>query len=483
MGETNMRKSAHQHGNILLCALCTILIVSAIAGTVLLNCTTRYNVASGQVQSWKAALQAAEAGGDIAYAEIRKTILDPSHAFSGWTTSGAVRTSPQINLGSNNLQTGSTVDLFYTDVSTGSPWYRIRSKGVAPALGLLRTGMDDRMTSGARGDSLLRKVDFYYDHFISAYGPNGDGVGKSLVAVSQPQLARRIELVAAPMTPFEAAIKCTGTFYGLGDAALIDSYSSANGAYYFCANNPADPYFGDSRSGSVEIGTAVATIRGMLYGNLATNGGTIVRSSQITGTIDNNVPITIPPFKMPTNLPVPQPSPASITATTSLTPPAAGTAAAPTYYVLSALTGKLTVNPVGSAETYVVIHVTNDIVAEIDVKPKVHLKVLFDGNMNVKARDINNETGLAANLQYYAISPANPATIQTIAIAPPGNFAATIYAPSADFTLNGNPDIIGAIVCKSFYGNGNTSWHYDRQLDNEGDVVDYRIASYVEDIR
>jgi hypothetical protein len=49
--------------------------------------------------------------------------------------------------------------------------------------------------------------------------------------------------------------------------------------------------------------------------------------------------------------------------------------------------------------------------------------------------------------------------------------------------LNGNPDLIGAIVCKTFYGNGNTSWHYDRALDNEGDAVDYRIASYVEDIR
>jgi hypothetical protein len=49
--------------------------------------------------------------------------------------------------------------------------------------------------------------------------------------------------------------------------------------------------------------------------------------------------------------------------------------------------------------------------------------------------------------------------------------------------MNGNPDIIGALVCKSFYGNGNTSWHYDRELNSEGDAVDYRIASYVEDIR
>jgi hypothetical protein len=480
-----MGKMSKQAGNVLLCALCTILIVSAIAGTVLINCTTRYNVASGQVQSWKAALMAAEAGGDIAYAEIRKTILDPSNAFpaSGWTNSGSVHTkSPITTIANNNTKASSTVDVFYTDAS-GNPYYRIRSKGSAPVIGLARTGMDDRMTTGARGDSLLRKIDFNYDHFIATYGPNGDGAGKALVAVSQPQLARRLELIAAPLTPFEAAIKASGSFYGLGSAAQIDSYNSKNGPYYFCANNPADPHYSDSRSGSVEIGSSTATIMGMLYGDVATNGGTITRSYQITGTIDNNVPFTLPPLKMPTNLPVPQPSPTTVTSPSSITPPVAGTSAAPTYYVLSALSGKLTVNPVGSAQTYVVIHVTGDVVAEVDVKPNVHLKVIFDGNMNVKARDINNESNLAANLQYYAISPTDPSTIQTIAIAPPGNFAAAIYAPSADVSLTGNPDIIGALICKSFYGNGNTSWHYDRELNNEGDAVDYRIASYVEDIR
>ena len=71
-----------QKGNVLLCVLCTILVVSVIGGNVLLNCMTRYNAAASQVRSWKESLDAAETGGDIAYAEIRKTIVDPSHAFS-----------------------------------------------------------------------------------------------------------------------------------------------------------------------------------------------------------------------------------------------------------------------------------------------------------------------------------------------------------------------------------------------------------------
>jgi hypothetical protein len=477
------KKRPAEEGNVLICVLCTILIISLIGANVLLNCTTRFNVSSSQIRSWKESLFAAEAGGDIAYAEVRKTVLDPTHAFTGWTNSGAQHTSPVTTFGSDALATSAMVDLFYYDPITGNPWYRSRSKGTAPVSGLPRTGMDDRMGAGARGDSLLRKIDFRTDHFVATYGPNGDGVGLAIVPVPNPQITRRIEQISAPVTPFEAAIKCTGSFYGLGSAAQIDSYNSKNGPYYFAANNPADPHFSDSRSGSVEIGTPVATVNGMLYGNISTNGGTVRPSSYITGTIDNNVPFTCPAFKMPTNFPPPQAAPTSVTSTMSITPPVAGTAAVPTYYLLSSLSGKLTINAVGIAQTYVAIHVTNDMTAHITVNPNVHVQVFFDGNMDVKGRDIDNQSGFAGNLQFYAISPANPATTQYIHIDPPGDFSATFYAPSADVVLHGNPDLTGAMVCKTFYGNGNTSWHYDRALDTVGDAVDYRIVSYVEDIR
>ena len=441
-------KRPAEEGNVLICALGTILIISLIGANVLHNCTTRFNVASSQVRSWKESLFAAEAGGDIAYAEVRKTVLDPTRAFNAWTNSGVEHVSPVTTFGGNNLITSTVVDLFYHDPITGNPWYRARSKGTAPVNGLRRTGMDDRMGAGTRGDSLLRKIDFKTDHFIATYGPNGDGVDKALVAVPNPQITRRIEQILAPVTPFEAAIKCTGSFYGLGSAAQVDSYNSKNGPYYFCANNPADPNFADSRSGSVLIGTPVAEVNGMLYGNLSTNGGTIRPSQYITGIIDNNVPFTVPPYKMPTDMPPPQASPTSVTSTVHITPPVAGTPAVPTYYLLSELSGRLIINPVGTAETYVAIHVTNDMTAHINVKPHVHVKIFFDGNMDVKGRDIDNESGLAANLQYYAITPPNGGS-QFIHIAPPGNFAATFYAPGADVVLNGNPDLTGAIVCKT----------------------------------
>jgi hypothetical protein len=476
-------QSENEAGNVLICALCTILVVSIICSAVLLNCTTRYNVVANQVQSWKAALTAAEAGGDIAYSEVRKTVFDPTHAFSGWSILGAVHTGSVVSLVNNVLSTSSTVDNFYNDPTTGNAWYRIRSKGTAAVPGLRRAGMDDRMLTGARGDSLLRKIDFQYDHFVATYGLNGDNIGLALIPVSGPQITRRIELIAAPVTPFEAAVKCSAAFYGPGSAGLIDSYNSNNGPYYFAANNPADPHYNDSHSGSVAVGSPNFTLGGTIYGNVSTNGGNVKPSSQIQGIIDNNVPFTIPPYVMPINLPLPQPLPIAVIGNVTINPLVAGSAITPSFYLLSSFTGHLKINQAGSAQTYVAIHVTSDITGTIDTAPGVHAQIFFDRNISVKARDITNESGIAGNLQFYGVSPLDPSATQSINIGPPGSFAATFYAPSADYHMNGNPDITGAIVCKTFYGNGNTSWHYDRALAALGDAVDYRIASYVEDTR
>ncbi len=405
----------------------------------------------------------------------------------------------ETTFGADSLKTKTVVDLFYHDPITGNPWYRMRSRGTAPVKGLSRVGMDDRMGAGVKGDSLLRKIDFRTDHFIATYGENGDGTGPgpTITPVPYPQITRRIEQIIAPITPFEVAIKTSGAYYGLGPAAQIDSYNSKDGPYVFVANNPSSPRYKDSRSGSVAIGAPIlpGDLNGMLYGNISTNNGTIRPKPSITGTIDNNVPIYIPPFRMPTDLPPPQAAPTSVNdAPVTITPPVAGTPQAPTTYLFSHLgtttgAGQLIVNPVGTAQTYVAIHVTGNVTAKVTVKNNVHLKIFVNGNIKIKGRDCDNESMLAANLQYYSISPVkangdfDPSVTQTIEIDPPGNFAATFYAPSADLRINGNPDMIGAVVCKTFYGNGNVSWHYDRALDTEGDAVDYRIVSYVEDIR
>jgi hypothetical protein len=309
-------------------------------------------------------------------------------------------------------------------------------------------------------------------------------------------------LIAGPLTPFEAAIKAGGTFYGLGSAAYVDSYRSSSGPYDpTVRDNPFDPRYVDSQSGTVEINSAVATIQGSIYGNVYTNGGNVTKkTSSISGIIDNNVPFDLPPFQMPSTTAWNYvPSPSSVSSNTTITPSAPGSAASPNYYLITSFAnnGALTVNPAVISgqpqETYVAIHVTGDIGQNTSSQPTitvpahVHLQVYFDGNFQTKAQNIVNTSGYAGNLQFYAISPTDPNVQQTINLNSGGGstagFAAVFYAPYANFTINGGPDIIGAVVCKNFYTNGNVHWHYDRNLDSTGDVVDYRIASYVEDTR
>jgi len=129
------------------------------------------------------------------------------------------------------------------------------------------------------------------------------------------------------------------------------------------------------------------------------------------------------------------------------------------------------------------------------VNPNVHLEIYFEGNIDVKATNLKNANPnttnpLASNLQFYGISPPRdengiPKFSQTVSLdsGTPSTLAMTFYAPGADITIKGNPDFIGTMVCKSFYANGNVSWHYDRALNTVGEVLDYRIASYVEDTR
>jgi hypothetical protein len=88
----------------------------------------------------------------------------------------------------------------------------------------------------------------------------------------------------------------------------------------------------------------------------------------------------------------------------------------------------------------------------------------------------------AGHLWYYGISPAD-GSARSINIDPPGTTYAAFYAPSYDFGTTGNPDIYGVMVCKTFTQNGNCTFHFDKQLAASNLPLDYRIASYVEDIR
>jgi len=158
------------------------------------------------------------------------------------------------------------------------------------------------------------------------------------------------------------------------------------------------------------------------------------------------------------------------------------------------------------AETYVIIAVgtagsTTGDIHGINLGAGVNAKIYFTGTLSAKADELVNNNGdgaagvynadgsvstnysRAGHLQFYGVSPTDGST-QSVAIAAPGNIWATIYAPNANISLTGNPDWFGAVVASGFSGNGNTGFHYDTQLGLlSGLVMDYQIASFIEDVR
>jgi len=538
-------------GSALICVLCTIFILSLIGATVLLNCAARYNVATKQVKGWKEALYAAEGGGDIAFAEVRKTLSNPAAAFSGWTSPAAspaptpgpsyvagpsysTKTPTPYTFGqSNSLSTSVTVDSF-SDPSKSITYYRIRATGTAKLIGLPRTGLDSALTANGthfaansatrgNGDTLLRKIDFNYDHFKATYG-DGDMNNPTLQTVPNPQITRRIELIATPqMLSFSGSLRVSGAFSGPGSAGVVDSYDSKNynihpGYTYSSSDdtNPLSPYYADSRNGDVSVGSASFSEGGPIYGNVTTNGGNVTHSgNSISGTIDNNVPFTIPALLRPDT------STFATGSGSTLNVPSGTSPAAPAQYVYSSLSSGLAINGQTGTnpllpsygkpiETYVTIVVgsagsTTGNIGPITIGAGVNAKIYFTGSMNVKASDLvnNNVDGAvgvfnpdgvtpstdysrAGHMQFYGISPTD-GSAQTISIDAGGGSAAvlyaTIYAPSGDVSLTGNPDWYGAVVAHSFTGNGNTGFHYDKEIAGFGIPIDYQIASYIEDIR
>jgi len=556
-----MKTQVHRgnDGNILICALCTIVIISLIGANVLINCTRHYNITAKQLKAWKEALYAAEAGGDAGFDEVRKALDSNNLPFitDGWAaapspapTPGPAWTKTISSFGqAGSLSTTVTIDKLTDNTGTipaTTPYYRIRSIGTARLFGLPRVGLSDQFFAGGPnfvansanrgvGDTLLRKIDFKYDHFKATYG-DGDGNNPGSLSVTYPQITRRIELIAVPKYyVFGGALRVVNAVEGPGTAGFVDSYNSKNPTNpnpsspkvvnndvpgpnttsYYGSNPSNSTYLADAHDGDVSVATKSFIEGGPIWGDVTTNGGNVTHSGyQISGTIDNNVPFTVPRLSAPdtTGFVATSSGTGTITAT--------GTSdSSPTGFVCSGISGSVTIKNGNAASdtfpyAYAKIVANGHITGKITVERGVTAEIWFTGNMNVKGEDLDNQNvdrgtqtpnpgsvgvpplipptpaddpnpSRVGHMKFFGISPTAASTTQTIEIGSPGNIFATFYAPNADITLTSNVDVFSAIVGRSFSGNGNTAFHYDKALNQVqiGVVTDYQIASYVEDVR
>jgi len=516
-------------------ALLTLTILSLIAGSVLLTVTTRYNYSQKAI-GWQESLFAAEAGIDFGFANCREMVVSGSigawtntgttaywtlysgsnqlsvtgQAGSTTTTSDAVSSLLLTGTTTNNgvtmttgtmiynapvtalLETGTTGaltegtnDLWYhieidapaNMVLNGNPWYRLRATGYAALPGLARANNDATYGVATHND-VLRKLDLLYDHFIARYGDYAHSAG-TLVAVTTPRAARRLEVIASPKTPF-VGLKLTGTGITPYSSPILDSWNSSTsgtmgGAYASYKNtNDANLYLN---------GPAINTGAGVVDGGVYTNGGSVSHAnSTITGTINNSTVTQTDPVSAPSGA---SSWPILFISPDSKNPTTITSTAATSHYQISSYGYPLIISgTTGEVDLYVTSDVGgNPYKGAISVAQGVTVKIWFTGDWDMKAANITNLNNNAKYLQLYGLGTSSATPTFNMDSGNPGTVYMAIYAPGYIYSVSGNPDLAGAFTFKTLSGNGNTTWHYDEALSSVGVVYDFAKVSWVEDTR
>jgi hypothetical protein len=468
----------NEGGAALVAALSTILILSLVGAGVLMNATTRYNATSTQVKGWKEALVAAEGGGDIAFEVLRRKVGNPREAFdaaSGWTSPAPdpINNTESWSLGFNDaapmafgensrFRARVTVDRFQLIPGSNSVgYYRIRSEGTAQVTGLKRVGMDNRTNIIAKGDNLLRKIDFNFKHFTAAYG-HGDALpdavasaanGKQTAAVSNPgraEVTRRIEMVAVPVMPIEGAVKTQGRLRASG--ATFDSYNSANGAYPGTPN-PAPPRDVDAHDADMVCGSSDFDAT-FIYGDITTNGGA-AKTNQASGVVDNNVPVVLQPAR-PNVDPIPDLAgvtlePGGSQSDDYIRPPTRrssnGALQTTFWYRMSELDDDMVLDPLQTPngtpiDTTINIHVIGH-VKGLRVNKGVTANIYFTGNVTAKARDLPNMNadGSLPTWDYFYTTTANRTGATGFTAADVGKLAYQEGSPGTYWRLTGHSPV------------------------------------------
>ena len=475
-------------GSVLVTAILTLTILSLICA-LSLHVTSQNTNSTSQTASWQAALSGAESGVGQAYYALNKsnwtgwktvTGTLPTTQPTGGTTTTAAPTSGQYAYYTRTLQMageGSNNVKFWTTIDTaalpkdknGNQWYRIRATGISAAPGPARV-------SNQKRDNDLRRISLRTDRMTG-------------LALTTPQAARSIEVIARPITtsPWTRAITLKSALSMNGDTA-IDSFDSSNSLYSL--NHLYDP---TRRRTNGDAGIVDSTGSNLgnadVWGSVAYSGPAIKKTSNVHGTISTPFQTTIPDTTAPswtsgtyTNLPGGNPPVPSVTS---------GTASNPTLVKINGnvkLTGgsTFTINAANSSSTdnAVIIWVVGNFEATgnsqtIIQDPKVKVTWYVDGDIKVGGTAYQNTSGYASQVNFVGLGNHKAVVTGT------GDFIGTINAPGFDLEIGGTGAYVGAIIGKTLTFKGTGDFHYDEALGangNSGAVGNYSYASWFEDI-
>ena len=478
------RADSRSEGSILVWTVLTIAILSLLAAEVIRLVSIKYQSAL-QTATWQEALLAAESGIDLGIMELRKSLFpEPNHAWEGWNNSpgnGVVSygltTIPNAGLAGTPMTIEVNVDApaSFIDPNNGWQYYRIRTIGTMPITGPARV-------SDNKQDGRLRKLSLRWERFTNGI--------LTAHAISAPQVARRAEAVVRPVSSFEQAIMAVGTLDLTNQNIVIDSYDSRDPAK--STNGLYDVTKRQQNGDIATDGNLIEAGNAHVYGDVATNAGTVSGAANITGIertdfYQEPIPVGAPSW------PSFNASVTTVTNTTTLN--ASSTSGAPTSrYRLStiSLSGSKNLTLAGNADgspTYIEIYVTGDIsvsgTSQITIQPGVSAKIYFAGNVDVTGNGIINSNNQPRDLQLYGIQPAAD-TSKTVHLGGNGQITTAVYAPGHDVTINGggtSGHVFGSVVGKTTIMTGVTNLHYDEALASVGMINSYKIVSWFEDNR
>jgi len=224
-----------------------------------------------------------------------------------------------------------------------------------------------------------------------------------------------------------------------------------------------------------------------IYGDVATNSGTVTGTAGITGQQRTDFYQEAISVGAPSGFP----TTATVVDRNTTLSAAGGTLQSPVRYTVSSVAlngnGNLTLGDASGG--YIEIYVTGSVAvtgnSQITLSPTVKAKIYFAGDFSVAGNGIVNSNNQPGDLQLYGIKPPDNVT-QTVSLGGNAQLTAAVYAPDANVTVNGSGSsghVFGSIVGKTVVMNGVTNLHYDEALGIGGPVTNYKIVSWFEDNR
>lgn len=484
MQRTNRREAA----SALIWTICVITVLSIVAAELLRVVSSKYHNAL-HTATWQESLLAAESGVDLAIVELRKSLYPaPNHAWETWNntpgngvTSYGMTTVPNAGLVGTPMTIEVNVDAPLQLKDPGNSWqyYRVRATGTMPITGPARVA-DNKQ------DTRLRKISLRMDRFTN-------GILTSHDLTNGPTVARRIEAIVRPVSAFDLAIMSVGALDLTDQNIIIDSYDSrdatkSTGGFYDVAKRQQN---GDIATDGRIINAGNAHV----YGDVATNSGTVSGVANVTGVQRDDfyqepIPVTAPAW------PSVNASPTGVNGDATL---AAHTITSPDNpalrrYVLSSisLSGNQTLTLSGNADgtpANIEIYVTGDVTAtgnaQVIIAPGVKASLYFAGNVSIAGNGIVNSNNQPGDLLMYGINPTAGSS-KSMQIGGNSQLSAAVYAPGFDVAINNGGtrgSVYGSFVGKTVKMNGVTDLHYDEALGAGGLVNNYKIVSWFEDTR